>query len=283
MPNPVSTAVQRFEHAWDGKVFRYARSGSLVAVLLGGIAIIEVGRWLDPGDRPDWLPSVHLAAIVWAISLLLLYELFEMAFAIAESVATSVARHLQLYALVLLRDAFLKLDAFSEPIKVGFEQLPTVAVMAADAAGGVLLFVGAAIFARLQRHRPLTQDPASGERFKAIKRGVVLLLLATLLGLCALRVFAVAGLAPVVPILDSFFTVLVFVDVLLAFVSLAFTTTPAIVFRNFGFAFAAIMLRFALASPEYIRPALGVAGAITAIAMTLAYNLATDTDRRSPD
>lgn len=250
-----------------------------MGVLLGGAGLIEVARWVWPTDRPDWLPVVHLAAISWAINLLLLYELVDMCFAISKSVAMSVARHLQIYALVLLRDAFLKLESFPEPIEVGFEDLRSIWVMVADAGGGVLLFIAAAVFTRLQRHRPITLDAAEGEIFRAIKRVIVMLLLVVLATLCvqhALGAIGVVGAAGALPILDVFFTVLVFVDILLAFVSLAFTTNPAIVFRNFGFAFSAILLRLALASPEFVRPAMGVAGALTAIAMTLAYNLASD-------
>lgn len=282
MAPPTLRFVSSLETIWDGKRSRRARSVSLVAVLLGGAALIEMGRWIWPSGRPDWLPRVHLAAISWSINILLLYELVDMAFAISKSVAKSVARHLQLYALVLLRDAFLKLESFPEPIKLDPEDLGIVGVMVADAVGGLLLFVSAAVFARLQRHTPITLDAAGGERFRAVKRVIVILLLGVLVMLCVLRGLGAAGLASPVPILDTFFTVLVFVDVLLAFVSLAFTTNPAIVFRNFGFAFSAILLRLALASPEYIRPALGIAGAITAISMTLAYNLATDSHARTP-
>lgn len=276
MHNPLTRLTTRLEAGWEGQASRRARSFSLVVVLLGGAGLIEVARWVWPTDRPDWLPVVHLAAISWAINLLLLYELVDMCFAISKSVAMSVARHLQIYALVLLRDAFLKLESFPEPIEVGLEDLRSIGVMVADAAGGVLLFIAAAVFTRLQRHTPITLDAAGGEMFRAIKRVIVMLLLVVLVLLCVQHALGAVGAAGALPILDTFFTVLVFVDILLAFVSLAFTTNPAIVFRNFGFAFSAILLRLALASPEFVRPAMGVAGALTAIAMTLAYNLASD-------
>lgn len=275
LPTP-RQCVDTLERGWDHAVFRRARSASLVLVLVGGVLLIEVGRWLPAEDRPMWLPTVHLAAISWSIGLLLLYELVEMAFAISKSVASSVTRHLQLYALVLLRDAFLGLDSLPEPIKVDYDQLPNVAVMASDAAGSILVFVAAALFARLQRHTPITSDTSGAETFVTVKRVIVIFLILLLVGLSMFRIAGIAGLPDTLPVLETYFTVLVFVDVLLAFVSLAFATNPAIVFRNFGFAFSAILLRFAIASPEFIRPGLGVAGALTAIAVTMAYNLAID-------
>lgn len=269
-------SVEGLEAHWDTRGCRRLRSASLIAVMLGGVVLIEVFRWQPATSRPGWMPSVHLAAISWAISLLLLYELVDMAFAISKSVARSVTRYLQLYALVLVRDAFLKLDSFPEPIEITVERLGMVGIMAADAAGGIGLFVAAAVFARLQRHTPITVDAARGALFVTFKQVLVLALLATLVLLCGARVLDAAGIGSSLPVLDTYFTVLVFVDVLLAFISLAFTTSPAIVFRNFGFAFAAILLRFSLASPEYIRPALAVVGAAAAIAVTLAYNMSAE-------
>jgi hypothetical protein len=268
--------VDSLERAWDRRGVRRVRSASLVLVLAGGVALIEAGRWLWPESGPLWLPKVHLAAISWSISLLLLFELVETAFTISKSVASSVARLLQLFALVLLRDAFSKLAVFPEPIVVRVEDLSTIAIMASDAAGGIVLIVAAAVFTRLQRHTPITADVGGGELFGAIKRIVVILLLGVLVGLCVLRIGGLMGVAGVYPAIDTYLTILVFVDVLLAFISLAFTTNPAIVFRNFGFAFAAILLRLAVASPELVRPVLAVAGALTALAITIAYNLSMD-------
>ena len=283
MINTIARQTESLERAWDQDFCRRFRSASLVAVLIGGVVIIEMGRLFWADDRPEWMPVVHLAAITWAISLLLIYELVEMAFAMSKSVARSVARFLQLYALVLLRDAFLKLESFPEPIAVTVADLPKIAIMVSDAAGGLLLFVAAAVFSKLQKHNPITSQPEGGRRFRAIKRVIVAFLLVVLLLLCVVWLASSLGLVNGPPLLDTFFTVLVFVDVLLAFISLAFTTNPAIVFRNFGFAFAAILLRFAVASPEFIRPAMALAGAVTAIAMTVAYNLATVEESGSPE
>ncbi|MEO1717403.1 MAG: hypothetical protein AAFR76_09860 [Planctomycetota bacterium] len=252
---------------------RTARAVVLVAALLGGIALIEINRLFGEGTVLEHLPTVHLAAISWAIYLLLIFEFVEMAFAMSNSVASSVGRHLQLYSLVLLRDAFLKLSEFPEPIDVGMDDLYNVGVMTSDAAGAVVLFLAATVFARMQLHRPIASDVRSRDSFKAFKQVMVLLLLGTLVSLCAYRLIAFVAGVPAIDIIDTFFTVLVFVDVLLAFASLAVADNPAIVFRNFGFAFAAILLRLSLASPEFIRPGLGLAGAAVALTITLVYNL----------
>jgi hypothetical protein len=126
----------------------------------------------------------------------------------------------------------------------------------------------------------LVKDADSAGRFLTIKKLLAFGLLVTFAGLIVQDVISMLWGAGGHRLFDNFFTILIFADVLLAIVSLGFTDNPSIVFRNFGFAFAAIVLRLAVASPEYLRPALGVAGALIAIGVTLSYNWATD---ESPD
>lgn len=277
MTRAIDSFVVKLEERWTRRVTRKFRAVALIATLLGGIVLIEANRLTGFAERvpflPENLPTVHLAAVSWAIYLLLIFEFVEMAFAMSNSVAASVGRHLQLYSLVLLRDAFLKLSEFPEPINVATDDLHTIAVMTSDAGAAIVLFLAATMFTQMQRHAPITRHAPSMGEFKMFKNGIVLLLLSTLAGLCSYRVASLFIDLPTLGVIDVFFTVLVFVDVLLAFASIAVADNPAIVFRNFGFAFAAILLRLALASPDFIRPGLGVAGAVVAIAVTLVYNL----------
>ncbi len=279
--------TDRFEVAWESRPGRLVRSVVLVAVLLGGVALIELRRLDVLPSRFAGLPTNHLHAIAWTVTVLLVFEVVEMLLALGRSVADSVGRHLQLYALVLLRDAFLMLARLPEPIVVSTDQFGTVAAMGADAAGAVLLFLTAACFGRLQRHRPIVQDQDGVRRFRDLKKLVALVMLGVLTVLCVQDLRALVSGEPRLELLEVLFTVLVFVDVLLALISIAFTDVPAVIFRNFGFAFAAIVLRLAVAAPEFIRPGLGVIGGLVAIAVTVTYNVASgppsEPAGRSPD
>jgi glycopeptide antibiotics resistance protein len=276
-------ATDWIERIWMSRGGRRARSAVLVIVLLGGIALIELRRlgWL-PASM-DGLPTNHLNAIAWTVTVLLIQEVVEMLLALGRSVADSAGRHLQLYALVLLRDAFLLLGKLPEPISVTEGQYLTVAAMGADAAGAVLLFLTATLFARMQRHRPVVHDAADVRRFRNIKKTIALVMLGVLAALCVRDLVQLASGHASHELFDVFFTVLVFVDVLLAVISLGYTDVPAVIFRNFGFAFAAIVLRLAIASPEFVRPVLGVIGGLVAIAVTITYNLSDDASPEEDD
>ena len=269
----VAQLTDAIEARWRSSFVRKTRAAALVVVLTGGVLLIELAR---RGMLPsEWsqVPSVHLAAIAWAVTLLLVFEMVEMVLSLGRSVADSVGRHLLVYALLLLRDAFSELSRLPEPIAITSAEHHSLLVMGADATGAIVLFVAATFFSRLQHHTPIVSDPSVSRKFVAIKKSCALLLIATLAWLCARDVASLLWGAGTHEMFDQFFTVLVFVDVLFAIVSLGFTDHPQVVFRNFGFAFAAILLRLAVASPEFVRPVLGIVGAGVAILVTLAYNL----------
>lgn len=271
MLTALASVVDTLEAWYTSRVAQRVRALTLALTLIGGVLLIE----LENREISSLLETsyTHLAAIAWTVTLLLIFEIVELVFSLRRSVATSVGRHLQIFALVLLRDAFAKLSSFPEPIAVTPEQYHAIAVMGSDVVAAVVLFVLATLFERLQAHTPITTNRLHAEAFVRIKKLIVLGLFISLVAMVAGQLFAVGGNADF-KLFDTFFTLLVFVDVLLAVVSLGFADNSSIVFRNFGFAFSAIILRLAIASPEFVRPTLGVAAGVLAVGITLAFNYA---------
>jgi len=109
--------------------------------------------------------------------------------------------------------------------------------------------------------------------FIAMKKALALVLLGVFVGMVIAmggRTFSRAGFHE---IFEHFYSVLVFSDVLLVLISLRYSSTYAVVFRNSGFAVATLLMRLSLAAPPFWNSVLGV-GAITfALALTLSYNV----------
>ena len=258
---------------WEEPRTVAVRSAILVTTLLVSVGLIELRRQglLDSVLPGVELPTNHFVAISWTISVLLLFEIVMLVLTLARSVAKSLGGQLEVYALILLLDAFLPLSEFGEPIELDGHWHPVLAMLS-DAGGAVLLFFLASIYTRLQRHASITQDETGRDRFVAIKKLIGLGLLGFLVLLVGSSVLNAGRGEPGPRVFDWFFTAFVFVDVLLAMVSTAFTRSHPIVFRNFGFAFVAVMLRLSLAAPEFYRPALGVGAGLFAVGLTLTYN-----------
>jgi hypothetical protein len=266
-------AFDAFQNAWESERAVTARAVILVIVFLGSILIIELKRrGMLPEGVSAVIPDVnHLAAIGWAVSVLLIFELVALALSFARSVANALGAQLEVYSLILLRDAFKQLSAFEEPIEVA-GHWNDVFSMIADSLGALGLFIIANGFSRLQRHRPITRSATSQQRFVNIKKMVCLALLGILAWLLIYDAYSIATTGRPLRLFDIFFTTLVFVDVLVALISLGFSRSHPVVFRNFGFALVAVLLRLALASDAFYRPALGVGAGIVAVGITLAYN-----------
>jgi hypothetical protein len=248
-------------------------TGTLLAVaFLAALAVIELNRegWL-PSSLASRLPTNHFYAVDLALTLLLFFEVIALVFTLAQSVSSSVGKQFEILSLILIRQTFKEFTAFPEP--VSWEHVrPAILPMAAVSFGALLIFVVLGFYYRSQRHQPLSADPDDRWSFGATKK-LVAMALFTLLALIGL-VDLIRGLRgdAVYPFFETFYTVLIFSDVLLVLVSLRYSSTYAIVFRNSGFAVSTVFLRLALTSPHHIKALMGLGAALFALGLTVAYN-----------
>jgi uncharacterized membrane protein len=70
----------------------------------------------------------------------------------------------------------------------------------------------------------------------------------------------------------SLYSLLIFTDVLLVLLSLRYSSSYHVAFRNSGFAVSTVMIRVALIAPPLVGAGLGAATALFTLAVTLAYN-----------
>lgn len=273
-PEP-SSFVRLFdalERGWESAAARRAIGALLVGCFVATLVLIELQRL---GALPEWLrgriPVRHFYAVDTAFTLLLLLEVVSLIFSLSHSFSDSLGKQFEIFSLILLRETFHGFKEFGEPIQwenVRAGLLP----MAADGIGALAVFVLLGAFYRAQRHRPITTDTEEQRDFVATKKVIGLLLFLSLLvlgGVDAHR--SLAGL-PTFSIFAGFYTVLIFSDVLIVLVSLRWSTTYAVFFRNSGFTVATVFIRLALAAAPPWNAVLGVGSALFALGLTWAYN-----------
>ncbi|MEO0559355.1 MAG: hypothetical protein AAF170_14355 [Bacteroidota bacterium] len=268
----------RVEHAWEAPRTRRAKGSALVALFVIALVVVEFNRqgWL-PEPLAGRVSTRHFAAISLAFTALLLVEVVDLILALARSVATSVGAQFALFSLILLREAFKEIGKLPEPIVWADAQGPILYALA-DAAGALLVFVGVVAYTRLQRHQPITTSETDQRTFVQAKKALALALLAALLVAAIDDAWRIVADDDPYPLFEAFFTALIFADVLVVLISLRYTDTYSVVFRNAGFALATVILRLALVAPVYINAALGVSAMAFVIGLTAAYNWA----RRDP-
>lgn len=260
------------EQRWSSPRTARAAGTILIAVFLLALPAIELNREgrLSPA-LSDLLPVNHFYAVDLAFTLLLFFEVLSLVFTLARSVSFSVGKQFEILSLILVRQTFKEFTRFPEPVT--WEHVrPAILDMAAVAFGALLIFVVLGFYYRFQRHLPISADPDERWSFVASKKLTALALLAVFgaLGLWDLRRAALGQDS--YPFFETFYTVLIFADVLLVLLSLRYSSTYAIVFRNSGFAVSTVFLRLALTSPHHIKALMGLLAALFALSLTLAYN-----------
>lgn len=263
--------TDRLEHFWEDYIMRRVAGSVLVVIYLLAIVIIEINRRGFIPNPPIWLPDNHFYAVEYAFTLLLVTEVISLIFGLTRSFSRSIGIQLEILSLILLRDTFKQFTDFPEPLEWSAVEA-SVVPMILDAIGALTIFVILGVYYKLQRERPITHDEVEQNEFIRTKKFIALGLIV---------VFAIIGIEDLLrlvqgqdtfPFFDSFFTVLVFTDVLMVLVSLRYSISFAVVFRNFGFAVVTVLIRIALIAPTEVSVALGIGTALFALGMTVAYN-----------
>ncbi len=245
---------------------------SLVVVFLLALLAIEVNRRGLLGPRlTTLLPTRHFYAVDLAFTLLLIFEIVSMVFALGASVADSLGKQFEVVSLILLRQSFKGFIGFGEPIELVGGAM-RLGPMVADALGALGIFVVLVFYYQSQRHRPITADSHERESFIAEKKLVALALLLAFLLIAVYDVVLGALGGGSFDYFASCYTVLIFSDILIVLLSLRHSSTYRVLFRNSGFALATVFARLALTAPSYVNASLGLGAAGFALVLTWAYN-----------
>lgn len=266
--NVFNTIEAHWMDVWERKVVAWMLIVSFGVALLA----IELSRQgLLPAPLGLIIPTNHFYAVDAVFTLFLAAEVVGLILGLATSVAASLGKQFEVFSLILLRQSFKELAAFGEPIAWTELSGPALRIIS-DATGAVLIFAALGVYYRMQQHRQITANEQEQYRFVAAKKLIALVLLAAFLVLGAVAGYTLVADFEVFPFFQAFYTVLVFTDVLIVLVSLRYSSTYHIVFRNSGFAVATVIIRLALAGPVYWNAILGVYAALFAIGLTWIYN-----------
>ncbi|MGK0433864.1 MAG: hypothetical protein ACJA0V_003014, partial [Planctomycetota bacterium] len=217
-------SFDRLEVIWEGAAMRRSLATSLCGAFLLSLLLIELARLeLMPRVFGILMPTNHLYAISWVMTLLLIVETLDLIFALANSVANALGKQLEIVSLVLLRKAFDELPDFPEPIAVA-GHIEAIWMMAGQASGALVLFALLLLYYRLQEHETTFRDPRQLADFIGLKKLVSMLLLVSFVvvgvvaGVDSLTLLAGEGSLSL-RFFEVFFTLLIFADILIALAS----------------------------------------------------------------
>ncbi|NJL56413.1 hypothetical protein HC928_15465 [bacterium] len=273
----LARTTDHLEHFWEQQVMKRAAGSILVLTYVVTILLIELNRqgWL-PDPFAGALPRNHFFAVEIAFTVLLFTEVVSLVFGLTRSFSRSIGIQLEILCLILLRDTFKQFTYFSEPLE--WEQVvDSIGPMIVDALGALSIFLIIASYYRVQKGRPITDDEQDQLQFINYKKVIALGLLGVFALIGIVDLYRLATDQPIYPFFETFYTVLIFTDVLMVLLSLRYSITFAVTFRNFGYAIVTVFIRLALIAPTLIGVLMGIGTALFALGLTVAYNMSLDT------
>lgn len=262
---------EKLELIWESKQSLYATSVVLVIcfVISSSLSFLVINDHINLGSINKHFKNPFFSIEI-VFTLLLITELFGLIFMLPKSVAKSVGKQFELLSLIFLRDGF---KEFSHITDFNWEHLKEPFIyMMIYSFGAIAIFTILGCTYKIQRRIRLTNTEDDREQFIRLKKVLALLLLVA---------FAVVGFNDVKTLVTTgiykhsfttFYTVLIFSDIVIVLIALRYTLNYYKIFRYSAFVLATILIRIALSTQPYYDVIIGVTASLFILMLTIAYN-----------
>nr|MBF0222975.1 hypothetical protein [Desulfobulbaceae bacterium] len=258
---------------WENEKTHRVVAGVLVVVFLAALAAIELNRQhLLPQGLAQITPQSHYLAINTAFTLVLILEVVSLLFTLPCSLSRALGKQFEILALIFMRGAFKEISYLPEPITIDGHTDVLLRILS-DGGGAIAVFALLGLYSKLLRHTDDTPRAGSSlMRFITAKKTVALGMLIIFFCMGAYNGWLLLTGQKMFHFFQTFYTVLIFCDILLVLIAQSFLPQFRAIFRNSGYALSTLLIRLALTAPPFFNVLIGVASALFAVAVTIIYN-----------
>jgi len=235
-----------------------------ICSLLVYYQFISIGRFNTVFKHPFF-------AIEVAFTILLILELLSLIFVLPKSVSRSLGKQLELLSLIFLRDAFKEfshLDSFL----LWEDSKATIISMITHSFGALIIFTLMGFTQRLNRKIRLSETFVNQTQFVRVKKFLALFLLIAFFFIGIRDTIVLIQTGKYLHSFDTFYTVLIFSDIVIVLFALRYTINYYRVFRYTAFVLATILIRISLTLETYYNVILGVITTIFVLLLSIVYN-----------
>ena len=268
----VDGTFDQVQSYWESRAAGKLLGIILVLCFFLTLALIGLKRnGLLPDIFSVYISDNYFSAILYSFTVLLIFEVVSLVLSLSLSVTTSVVKQFELLSLVLLRDAFKEISHYHTPFIWG-EFQDSLFNIVVSAIAGIMIFIILSFHNKVHRHIPLTPIEEDRRSFIVAKKGIALILLFCFFYLIIDHSIVFIVSYRLENVFESFYTLLIFTDVLIILVSLWYGSSYRIALRNSCFSVATIVIRLALSAPVMIGAVMGVGGALFIFVTSFAYH-----------
>ena len=253
-----------------------ATLGFIVHLLL---ILLNNNGYVDLSFFQDKLFVNPISAIYTPFSFILIYEAFLLIYFLPRSFTTSIAKQFEIMSLILIRKIFK--DIPNVNLDDNWIQNESNLQLIYDLVAVLVVFFLIYLFKKLKEDLPKLPVHQNLDRFISYKKLISLFLVPTLSILCVFSfldwynyVFLDIGTSSNIDYLffESFFTILILVDVFILLVSFQYTERYSQLIRNTGFIISTILLRLSFSAVGLTSLLLLVSGIVFGLIILLIYN-----------
>ena len=253
-----------------------ATFGFIIHLLL---ILLNNNGYVDLSFFQDKLFVNPISAIYTPFSFILIYEAFLLIYFLPRSFTTSIAKQFEIMSLILIRKIFK--DIPNVNLDDNWIQNASNLQLIYDLVGVLIVFFLIYLFKKLKEDLPKLPVHQNLDRFISYKKLISLFLVPTLSLLCVFSfldwynyVFLDIGTSSNIDYLffESFFTILILVDVFILLVSFQYTERYSQLIRNTGFIISTILLRLSFSANGLTSLLLLVSGIVFGLIILLIYN-----------
>jgi MFS family permease len=268
----INSIYEKIKLFWESKINLYFISVFLVLTFIFStlLSVLVINDYLHLGVFNENFKNPFFSIEI-VFTLLLIIELFGLIFVLARSVANSVGKQFELLSLIFLRDGFKEFSHFSTNLEWSLIK-DSFTNMMIYGFGAVIIFAVIGLNKSLQKHIKLTTTEEEQVQFIRLKKMLALMLLVAFLivGFLDLKVLIETG--SYLHSFHTFYTVLIFSDILIVLIALRFTFNYHKIFRYSAFVLATILIRVSLSVEPVYDVIIGVTASLFILALTITYN-----------
>lgn len=269
----LASIFDRLRQFWKTQKTHRIVSTLLVVIFLAALGLIEMNRQgLLPGSIAHKISTSHYEAINLAFFLVLILEVISLIFTLPASMSRALGKQFEILALIFLRQSFKELSALPEPIDIS-GHMDVLWHILSYGGGAIAIFGLQGVYLQTLKHLDETLFPGPAlDRFIKAKKSVSLFILLAFMAMGGYNLWRILHHVPGFDFFNSFYTLLIFSDILLVLIAQTFLPQFPAIFRNSGYALATLLIRLSLTAPVYYNVMLGIFSVIFALVLTLVYN-----------
>ncbi len=210
-------------------------------------------------------------AVEVVFTILLIFELLSLIFVLPKSVTRSLGKQFELLSMIFLRDAFKEFSHLDEFV-LWSDSSKSIINILVYSFGALTIFTIMGFTRKLNREIQLSETYINQFQFVRIKKMLAIFLLLSFFYIGFNDFITLLQTGVFLHSFETFYTALIFTDIVIVLVSLRFTTNYYRVFRYSAFVLATILIRISLTLEPCYNVILGIITTLFVFTLAKVYH-----------